>query len=68
MIGFYHIKDGVSVYYNQLAKLDFQIRKTESAIAHESQSKKRFEYNSRLKEYKLSKDILLTKRSTGCRI
>ena len=60
MIGFYHIKDAMSVCYNHLAKLDFQIGKTESAIAHESQSKKRFEYNSRLKEYKLSKDILLT--------
>ena len=27
MIGFYHIEDGMSVYYNQLAKLDFQIGK-----------------------------------------
>ena len=27
MIGFYHIKDGMSVCYNQLAKLDFQIGK-----------------------------------------
>ena len=38
---------------------DFQIGKTESAIAHESQSKKRFEYNARLKEYKAEKDKLL---------
>ena len=45
--------------HNQLAKLDFQIGKTESAIAHESQSKKRFEYNARLKEYKAEKDKLL---------
>lgn len=45
--------------YNQLAKLDFQIGKTESAIAHESQSKKRFEYNARLKEYKAEKENLL---------
>lgn len=45
--------------HNQLAKLDFQIGKTESAIAHESQSKKRFEYNARLKEYKAEKDTLL---------
>ena len=40
MIGFYHIKDGMSVCYNQLAKLDFQIGKTESAIAFSTQSKK----------------------------
>lgn len=38
---------------------DFQIGKTESAIAHESQSKKRFEYNARLKEYKEERDNLL---------
>ena len=59
MIGFYHIKDGMSVCYNQLAKLDFQIGKTESAIAHESQSKKRFEYNARLKEYKAEREKLI---------
>ena len=40
-------------------KLDFQIGKTESAIAHESQSKKRFEYNARLKEYKTERERLL---------
>lgn len=45
--------------YNQLAKLNFQIGKTQSAIAHESQSKKRFEYNARLKEYKAEKERLL---------
>ena len=58
MIGFYHIKDGMSVCYNQLAKLDLQIGKTESAIAHETQSKKRFEYNARLKEYKEEREKL----------
>ena len=45
--------------HNQLAKLDFQISKTESAIAHETQSKKRFEYNARLKEYKAERETLL---------
>jgi hypothetical protein len=45
--------------YNQLAKLDFQIGKTESAIAHETQSKKRFEYNARLKEYKTERERLI---------
>ena len=45
--------------HNQLAKLDFQISKTESAIAYESQSKKRFEYNVRLKEYRAEKNALL---------
>ena len=45
--------------YNQLAKLDFQISKTESAIAYESQSKKRFEYNARLKEYRAEREALL---------
>ena len=59
MIGFYHIKDGMSVRYNKLAKLDLQIGKTESAIAHETQSKKRFEYNARPKEYKAEKEKLL---------
>lgn len=45
--------------YNQLAKLDFQIGKTTSAIAHETQSKKKFEYNTRLKEYKEERERLL---------
>ena len=40
-------------------RADFQIGKTESAIAHESQSKKRFEYNARLKEYKEERENLL---------
>lgn len=38
--------------YNQLIKLDFQVSKTQAAIAHETQSKKKFEYNARLKGYK----------------
>jgi hypothetical protein len=46
--------------YNMLAKLDFQIGKTTSAIAHETQSKKRFEYNARLKEYKAEREKLLS--------
>lgn len=45
--------------HNMLTKLDFQISKTESAIAHESQSKKRFEYNARLKEYKAERERFL---------
>ena len=55
----------MSVCYNQLAKLDFQIGKTESAIAHESQSKKRFEYNARLKEYKAERKKLLRSDNDG---
>lgn len=51
--------------YNQLAKLDFQIGKTESAIAHETQSKKRFEYNARLKEYKNERERLLNEVANG---
>lgn len=46
--------ESVDMYYkrnNQLKKLDFQIDKTQKAIRYETQSKKRFEYNSRLKEY-----------------
>ena len=50
--------------YNQLSKLDFQIGKTTSAIAYETQSKKRFEYNARLKEYKAERERLL-KESFG---
>lgn len=50
--------------YNQLAKLDFQISKTTSAIAHETQSKKKFEYNARLKEYREERERLL-KESLG---
>ena len=65
MIGFYHINDGMSVCYNQLAKLDFQIGKTESAIAFSTQSKKKFEYNERLQEYKEERENLLTNNKDG---
>ena len=47
---------------NALNKLDFQISKTESAIAYETQSKKRFEYNARLKQYKEEREELLGNR------
>ena len=55
-------KESVDMYVkrnNQLAKLDFQIDKTEKAIRYEVQSKKRFEYNARLKEYKEKRKQLL---------
>ena len=58
----YHIKDCMSVCYNQLAKLDFQIGKTESAIAFSTQSKKKFEYNARLKEYKEEREKLIKEK------
>lgn len=45
--------------HNQLTKLDFQIGKTQSAIMHETQSKRRFEYNARLKQYKEEREKLL---------
>ena len=45
--------------YNQLIKLDYQIGKTQAAIEHESQSKRKFEYNARLKEYKEEREKLL---------
>lgn len=45
--------------YNQLMKLDYQIGKTQAAIEHESQSKRKFEYNARLKEYKEERENLL---------
>ena len=45
--------------YNQIIKLDFQIGKTQSAIVHESQSKRKFEYNARLKKYKDEREKLL---------
>jgi hypothetical protein len=45
--------------YNQIVKLDFQIGKTTAAIAKESQSKKKFEYNASLKEYKEERERLL---------
>lgn len=59
MIVFYHIKDGMRVCYDQLAKLDFQISKTASAIAFSTHSKKKFEYNARLKEYKAEREKLI---------
>lgn len=46
-------------------RADFQIGKTESAIAHETQSKKRFEYNARLKEYKAERNQLLSEGYNG---
>lgn len=48
--------------YNQIRKLDYQIGKTEQAILYEVQSKKRFEYNDRLKEYKITRDSLLNEK------
>ena len=54
--------ESVDMYYkrnNQLKKLDFQIDKTQKAIRYETQSKKRFEYNKRLKEYNKEKEDLL---------
>ena len=44
---------------NALNRLDLQISKTESAIAYETQSKKRFEYNAKLKKYKEEREKLL---------
>ena len=54
--------EGVEEYVkrnNALNKLDFQISKTESAIAYETQSKKRFEYNARLKKYREERENVL---------
>ncbi len=45
--------------YNQLVKLDFQISKTELAIVHEPQSKKKFEYFERANDYKAERERLL---------
>lgn len=45
--------------YNQLIKLDFQINSTTIAIGKESQSKRKFEYNARLKRYKEEREKLL---------
>ena len=42
-----------------IVKLDFQISKTQLAIAYETQSKKKFEYNARLKQYKEEREKLL---------
>lgn len=57
-----HEAENVSGYikrYNALVKLDFQINKTQSAIAYETQSKRKFEYNARLKQYKEDREKLL---------
>ena len=51
--------------YNLLLKLDFQINSTSIAIGKESQSRKKFEYNSRLKEYKKQKEELLREKLNG---
>ncbi len=51
--------------YNLLLKLDFQINSTSIAIGKESQSRKKFEYNARLKEYKKQKEELLREKSNG---
>jgi hypothetical protein len=40
-------------------KLNFQISKTESAIVYETQPKKKFEYNERLRRYKKELEELL---------
>lgn len=45
--------------YNQLIKLDYQINATSIAIARENQSKRKFEYNARLKGYKEERERLL---------
>ena len=44
---------------NELIKLDIQIEKMEKAIRNEVQSKKRFEYNAKLKEYKEEKKQII---------
>lgn len=46
---------------NRLAKLDFQVSATEAAIARESQSKRKFEYNERLRKYREERERLLVK-------
>lgn len=48
--------------YNQLIKLDYQINSTTIAIARENQSKRKFEYNARLKQYKEEKEKLLERK------
>lgn len=45
--------------YNQLIKLDYQINSTTIAIARENQSKRKFEYNARLKQYREEREKLL---------
>ena len=39
-------------------KLEFQISKTDKAIQYETQPKKKFEYNERLRRYKKELDLL----------
>ena len=51
--------------YNLIIRLDFQINSTTIAIGKESQSKKKFEYNARLKEYKKEKEQLLREKLNG---
>ena len=48
--------------YNQLIKLDYQINSTTIAIARENQSKRKFEYNTRLKGYKEERERLLNSK------
>jgi hypothetical protein len=44
-------------------KLNFQISKTESAIVYESQPKKKFEYNDRLRRYKKElNELMITEK------
>jgi hypothetical protein len=40
-------------------KLNFQISKTESGIVYETQPKKKFEYNERLRRYKIELEELM---------
>lgn len=44
----------------QINKLNFQISKTEKAIIYETQPKKKFEYNERLRKYKKELNNLLS--------
>ena len=44
---------------NALNKLDFQIGKLQSAVANEKESKKKFEYNAKLKDYIAQRETLL---------
>lgn len=49
--------------YNQIVKLDYQINSTIIAIGKESQSKRKFEYNARLKKYQEERSKLLGGKS-----
>lgn len=44
---------------NSIIKYDFQIKNIENAAYHDSQSKRKFEYNAKLKEYKMVREKLL---------